>query len=76
MEYWSVEKKDVNPFSHCSNTPVLQYSRISRNCKLPLWAAFFWVIDPKLLFAIHSVQDIQDAFAEFFFLPMFQSIYF
>ena len=46
MAYWSVKKKDINPFVI---TPVRQYSEINWNWKLPRWISFFWAIDPKYL---------------------------
>ena len=46
MEYWSIEKKDINPLAI---TPTLQYSNTPKliEIKSPQkWIAFYWVIDP------------------------------
>jgi len=61
MEYWSdgvLEccKKRRQFFSHYSNTPVLQCSKINRNWMLPPWINPFWVIDPYINIPYLSVN--------------------
>lgn len=46
MEYWSVDKKDINP---PPISPTLQYSKIICNCMVPRWITFFWFLEAFLI---------------------------
>ena len=55
LECWKMRH---HSFSHYSNTPVLHYSEINWNWKLPRWITFFWYLFIEITSYLHMIYGI------------------